>query len=124
MTTLRYFGYDIMRAPAGWTFAHVNYDGPEDERCGNGDTIKDCQEQINEIEAERLRRNLTWTPKPPHTFDIATVAAMARYPLNPGDSDLDDEQPVSLRLDDRFVRVTLGDIREAHTLLPGWSTRP
>lgn len=50
-------------------------------------------------------------------FDIPTVAAMVVYPLDPGHSDLDNEQPMSVRVGfgptKRDVPCTLGDIREA-----------
>lgn len=42
-----------------------------------------------------------------------TAEAMADYPLNPGHSDLDDEQPMFVKVGDGFVACTLGDIRRA-----------
>lgn len=30
-------------------FAHKDYDGPGDKRCGNGASVSDCQDQIDEI---------------------------------------------------------------------------
>ena len=32
-----------------WEFAHVDYDGPPDDRCGTGISIADCESQIDEI---------------------------------------------------------------------------
>lgn len=51
--------------------------------------------------------------RPEHTFDAATLRAMALYPLNPGHGDLDNEQPFSVRVGDAWVRCTLGDVRQA-----------
>lgn len=31
-----------------WEFAHVEYDGPEDNRIGHGPTVEDCKRQIDE----------------------------------------------------------------------------
>lgn len=41
--------------------------------------------------------------------------AMANYPLDPGHSDLDDAQPMSVKVGDDFVSCTLGDIRRARS---------
>jgi hypothetical protein len=30
-------------------FAHLDYDGPGDKRCGNGASVSDCQDRIDEI---------------------------------------------------------------------------
>lgn len=53
-----YKDFEICVGPAytrdsQWQFAHVDYDGPEDNRCGLGSSIEDCKEQIDELEAER-----------------------------------------------------------------------
>ena len=32
-----------------YDFAHKDYDGPEDRRCGNGASIEDCKRQIDEL---------------------------------------------------------------------------
>lgn len=47
------------------------------------------------------------------TYDAPTTRAMALYPLNPGHSDLDNEQPMTVHVHDAWVRCTLGDIRKA-----------
>lgn len=52
--------------------------------------------------AERLRR-----------FVPEERAALAAYELNPGHSDLDDEQPVTVPVGSYAVRCQLGDIRQA-----------
>jgi len=31
-----------------YNFAHKDYDGPEDKRCGNGGSIEDCKDKIDE----------------------------------------------------------------------------
>lgn len=42
------------------------------------------------------------------------TAAMVAFVTDPGHSDLDNEQPISVRIgEDRFVSVTLGEVREA-----------
>lgn len=46
-------------------------------------------------------------------FSADTIRAMALFPLNPGHSDLDNEQPISVRVGDAWVGCTLGDIRQA-----------
>lgn len=33
---------------AGWQFVHVDYDGPEDNRCGTAPTFVDCLREIDE----------------------------------------------------------------------------
>lgn len=33
-------------------FAHIDYDGPGDKRCGNGASVSDCKDRIDEIEEE------------------------------------------------------------------------
>ena len=51
--------YDPKPIPAymgvDYDFAHKDYDGPEDKRCGNGGSIEDCKalidEQIDEADA-------------------------------------------------------------------------
>lgn len=52
------------------------------------------------------------------TFTDTEIMAMAGYQLNPGHSDLDNEQPMSVRIHDglwdhRDMRCLLGDIRQA-----------
>lgn len=52
-----YGEYEITAAPAfqreyRFNFAHKEYMGPEDRRCGCATTIEDCKEQIDEIERE------------------------------------------------------------------------
>lgn len=42
--------------PTCWVWAHVEYTGPEDRRCGFGRTIEDC---IREID-ERYQDDPTW----------------------------------------------------------------
>jgi|APSaa5957512493_1039668.scaffolds.fasta_scaffold43243_3 hypothetical protein len=49
-----YRGYTISFDPKpipyrDFDFAHVDYDGPEDKRCGHGASVSDCQDQIDEI---------------------------------------------------------------------------
>jgi len=51
-----YRGYSISFDPKqipyrdfDFNFSHVDYDGPEDKRCGNGASVSDCQDQIDEI---------------------------------------------------------------------------
>lgn len=53
----RYKGYEITRKwvttrgrrqPDEWVFSHLEYTGPEDNRIGSGQTLRDCIEQINE----------------------------------------------------------------------------
>lgn len=46
-------------------------------------------------------------------FTPAEMAAMAAYPLDPGHSDLDNEQPMAVRVADEWLRCTLGDVRHA-----------
>lgn len=49
----------------------------------------------------------------PKFFTTPETLAMIAYALNPGHSDLDNEQPMSIRHGDGFLRCTLGDIRKA-----------
>jgi len=35
---------------AKWEFAHVDYDGPEDNRCGTADSLEDCIDLIDVLE--------------------------------------------------------------------------
>lgn len=53
-----YRGYSIVRniKPVpdrrhDWDWCHEDYDGPGDPRCGTGESVSDCIEQINEREA-------------------------------------------------------------------------
>jgi len=51
-------------------------------------------------------------------FTETEIIAMAGYQLNPGHSDLDDEQPMCVRVHDglwdpKDLRCTLGDIHKA-----------
>ena len=62
----------------------------------------------------RVEHRVLWLPL--GSYDIATLAAMARFEMNPGHSDLDDEQPETIRVGDQWVTVPLGHIREAHRL--------
>lgn len=41
------------------------------------------------------------------------IAAMRAFDLDPGHSDLDDEQPMSVPVGSEWVRCQLGDIRKA-----------
>ena len=61
MSVIKYRGYEITRnwvtksgrpQPDEFTFHHTEYDGPEDGRCGFGQTEADCIEQIDEMEDE------------------------------------------------------------------------
>ena len=36
-----------------YSYQHKDYDGPEDDRCGNAPTVEDCIEEIDEYEAEK-----------------------------------------------------------------------
>lgn len=52
------------------------------------------------------------------TFTETEIIAMAGYQLDPGHSDLDNEQPMAVRIHDGLwdhvdLRCTLGDIRKA-----------
>jgi len=55
---MRYGEYIISRlwvsrkkhAPNEFVFSHDDYDGPEDHRLGHAPTIRECKEQIDEIE--------------------------------------------------------------------------
>lgn len=51
-----YRGFTIDHAPPpipdrshDWQFAHEDYDGPGDKRCGTGANVEDCKQQIDEI---------------------------------------------------------------------------
>ena len=50
--TIRYRDYEIThglnRIWQRWDFAHKDYDGPEDGRCGGGKTIEDCIAAIDD----------------------------------------------------------------------------
>lgn len=53
-----YKDYEISVGPgytpdSRWQYAHEDYDGPEDNRCGLGSSIDDCKEQIDEIELDQ-----------------------------------------------------------------------
>lgn len=50
---------------------------------------------------------------PAAPFDAATIAAMVAFELDPGHSDLDNEQPIAVLVHGRFRFVSLGDIRKA-----------
>ena len=42
---------NIKPQPDEWGFHHVDYDGPEDNRCGFGTTLDDIYRQIDELKA-------------------------------------------------------------------------
>lgn len=52
----------------------------------------------------------------PHVFTIPEFAAMAAYRLDPGHSDLDNEQPMAVTVGAETLRCTLGDIRAARRI--------
>lgn len=56
MTTEKYRSYEISYSPPpipdrnhDWQFAHEDYDGPEDRRCGTGCSVADCKAKIDEM---------------------------------------------------------------------------
>jgi hypothetical protein len=64
MTRITYRGYEIRQndfrahpywGKVAWTFAHKDYDGPEDNRCGFAETVEDCMSEIDDAEEERQR---------------------------------------------------------------------
>lgn len=118
MTTLSYRGYTIerigtYRGREEWEFRADDYDGPEDRRAGHAHSAEDCKAEIDCL-IEDLGDGRP--PKPAGTYDIATVLAMVRYELCPGDADLDAEQPMAIRVGARHFHVPLRDIRLAHEL--------
>jgi hypothetical protein len=53
---ITYKGFTITHDPKpissrawDYDFAHKDYDGPGDIRCGNGSSVEDCKAQIDEI---------------------------------------------------------------------------
>ena len=38
--------------PDEWAFHHIDYDGPEDDRCGFGTTLEDIYEQIRDLDED------------------------------------------------------------------------
>ena len=55
--SVTYRGYIIAYDPPpigtramDWQFAHEDYDGPEDSRCGAGPSLEDCKAQIDDME--------------------------------------------------------------------------
>ena len=55
----QYRGFEIIYDPPpipyrnlDWQFAHIEYDGPEDHRCGAGESEAECREFIDEIISE------------------------------------------------------------------------
>jgi hypothetical protein len=110
---ITYRNYHIAPGYFGFDYWHDDYDGPGDIRRGHEDSIAACRDQIDQIEEELAEPR---PARPAHTYDIATVTAMAAYELDPGHSDLDSEQPMSVKVGDQWVRCTLGDIRMAKRL--------
>ena len=52
MKEYAYKGYRIYPGDTGsaeWLFHHKEYSGPSDYRCGYGDSIEDCQDEIDQI---------------------------------------------------------------------------
>jgi hypothetical protein len=54
---IKYRGYEIYYDPPpipvrdhDYRFYHLDYDGPEDRRCGTGPNAADCKTQIDEME--------------------------------------------------------------------------
>jgi hypothetical protein len=48
---LEYRNYTIESEPPwGYAYAHKDYDGPEDERCGVGATVEECMMHIDDME--------------------------------------------------------------------------
>jgi hypothetical protein len=53
--TIQYRGYSIHTdALWGFTYCHDDYDGPEDGRCGTGDSFRDCVNAIDDYIADLL----------------------------------------------------------------------
>ena len=58
MSAVHYKGYTIEHEPkpipdrycVDWNYCHDDYDGPEDRRCGNAGSLRDCMDAIDEIE--------------------------------------------------------------------------
>ena len=42
----------IQSSAHNWSWVHINYDGPPDNRCGAGLSISDCQQQITAMAEE------------------------------------------------------------------------
>jgi hypothetical protein len=58
---LKYRGYVISETAAHarewrYEFAHADYDGDEDLRCGRGKTVHECKEQIDEMIFEAKKK--------------------------------------------------------------------
>jgi hypothetical protein len=51
------------------------------------------------------------------TFTLPELAAMATYRLDPGHSDLDNEQPMAVTVGTETLRCTLGDIHAARRII-------
>ena len=50
--TIRYDPPPIPIRTMDWQFWHYDYGGPEDGRCGSGNSEQDCIAQIDEMEEE------------------------------------------------------------------------
>ena len=54
---MRYKDYFIFHNPkpipirdVDWDWVHIDYDGPEDDRCGVGASVMDCKNEIDMLE--------------------------------------------------------------------------
>jgi hypothetical protein len=49
VTPITYRGFEITpdSVSGGWAFAHPEYDGPEDWRCGTGTSPEHCRREID-----------------------------------------------------------------------------
>jgi hypothetical protein len=73
MPVKEYRDYLIQYAPPpipdrrhDWQFAHKDYDGPGDRRCGDGRSIDDCKAQIDELIEELPAPTQAVTDGPKH----------------------------------------------------------
>jgi len=59
--TIKYRDHEISRPrfnePYDYEFVHKDYDGPDDGRCGNCDTIQECKEAIDDWHEEQETPN-------------------------------------------------------------------
>lgn len=51
-TEIRHRDWSIYREGPDWTFVHMEYDGPEDRRCGTAASVDDAIRAIDEFEDE------------------------------------------------------------------------